>query len=288
MRNAIQGIAFACSIFLLQACTEIGPAIDFTPVDTTLTDTTYVASSTETPQQRIVLFEDFTGVQCVNCPTAHDKTTELLNMYPDQLIVVAEHNYFAGPFPDSNEDYVIPEANELNAYLGPAFGWPAGVVDRYDFAGTGNLTTLLVSNYQIYVEDRLDEPTLCNLYMTKEYDAGSRQLNVTVKVVYTGAVAEENHLSIMVLEDHIIDLQETLSGIDYDYEQNHVLRDMMTPTTGVNLNADKVPGRVFEKEFTMVLPENWNDANVSVVAFVNTFSDTNKVVLQSASIPVTD
>ncbi len=288
MKNNIQIICFACSIFILQACTEIGPAIDFTPVDTSLTDTTYVQPLIETPQQRVVLFEDFTGVQCVNCPTAHDKTTELQNLYPDRIIVIAEHNYFAGPYPESIEDYVIPEANELNAYLGPAFGWPAGVIDRYDFAGTGNLTTLLISNYQIFVEDRLDEPTLCNLYMAKEYDADSRQLNVTVKVVYTGTVTDENHLSIMLLEDHIIDLQETLSGINYDYEHNHVLRDMMTPTTGVILNAELIPGRVFEKEFSMALPDNWNDTNVSVVNFVNTFTVCNKVVLQSSSINVVD
>ncbi|MFN3940866.1 MAG: hypothetical protein ACK4IY_09780, partial [Chitinophagales bacterium] len=149
-------LSFLIAAFF-SACTEIGPAIDFTPVDTSLTDTTYLETTPEVPQQRVVVFEDFTGVQCVNCPNAHEATAELLSAYPDQLIVIAEHNYFLGAYPESAEDYRIPEADELNNYLGPAFGWPAGVVDRYDFAGTGNLTTLLISNYAPYVEERLDE-----------------------------------------------------------------------------------------------------------------------------------
>lgn len=288
MKPSIYISSIAISILFLHACTEIGPEIDFTPVDTSLTDTTYVESTIETPQERIVLFEDFTGVQCVNCPAAHEATADLLNTYPGRLIVVAEHNYFAGPYPDSNEDYVIPEADELNTYLGPAFGWPAGVIDRYDFAGTGNLTTLLISNYEPFVEDRLDEPTTCNIYLTKEYDPSARKLNVLVKVVYTANVSEQNHLSVMILEDNIIDLQITPTGLDDVYQHDHVLRDMLTPTTGGALDAERIAGRVFEKEFTIILPANWNENNLSVVAFVNTFESDNKVVLQSAKIEVID
>lgn len=264
------------------SCTEIGPDIDFTPVDTSLTDTTYVETTAETPQQRVVLFEDFTGVQCVNCPSAHEATADLLNTYPDQLIVVAEHNYFLGAYPESAEDYRIPEADDLNNYLGPALGWPAGVVDRYDFAGTGNLTTLLISNYVPFVEDRLDEPTFCNVYITNSYDSDARKLNTLIKVVYTADIAIENHLSVMILESGIIDLQLGLSGIDENYVHDHVLRDMLTPSTGTTLSAEKNAGRVFEKEFSIVLPDNWNETNLEIVAFVHNFTNDNKEVLQGA------
>lgn len=269
----------------IAACEEIGPDIDFTPPDLTLIDTTYVELTPETPADKVVLLEDFTGVQCVNCPGAHEEITEILGLYPGRVVTVAEHNYFAGPFSDSNEDYEIPEALELDDYLGPAPAWPAGFVDRKDF-GTGVLYTLIVSNYKIYVEEQLLETAPCNVYIEPSYDSETRKAKVKVIVKYTTAVAEENHLSIMITENGIIDLQLALTGIDETYEHNHVLRDMFTPATGVNLDAEKIAGRVFEREFVLDIPEHWNTSELEITAFVHNFTTENKEVLQAAKVPL--
>ena len=273
-------VASGIAVFF-SACEEVGPNIDFTIPDASLLDTTYVESTVEEPQQKVVFFEDFTGVQCVNCPTAHNKTEELLDLYPNQLTVVAMHNYFAGAYSDSNEDYTITEANEINDYIGPAPAWPAGFIDRKDF-GSGNLYTLLVSNYQVFVEEQLPLVPPCNIYVSSSYDAAERRALIKVTVKYTEATTLENHLSVMLLESGILDLQLTLSGIDEVYVHNHVLRDMLTPATGVNLVGDKEPGRVFEKEFAITLPANWQSEEMEVIAFVHNFDPENKEVLQSA------
>ena len=273
-------VASGIAVFF-SACEEVGPNIDFTIPDASLLDTTYVESTVEEPQQKVVFFEDFTGVQCVNCPTAHNKTEELLDLYPNQLTVVAMHNYFAGAYSDSNEDYTIPEANEINDYIGPAPAWPAGFIDRKDF-GSGNMYTLLVSNYQVFVEEQLPLVPPCNIYVSSSYDAAERRALIKVTVKYTEATTLENHLSVMLLESGILDLQLTLSGIDEVYVHNHVLRDMLTPATGVNLVGDKEPGRVFEKEFAITLPANWQSEEMEVIAFVHNFDPENKEVLQSA------
>jgi hypothetical protein len=277
---SIFALLVAAGLFF-SSCEEIGPDIDFTIPDASLLDTSYVESEVEVPQQKVVLFEDFTGVQCVNCPTAHQETEFLLDEYPDQLAVVAMHNYFAGPYSDSNEDYTIPEANELNDYLGPAPAWPSGFIDRKDF-GSGNLYTLLVSNYQVYVEEQLPEVPPCNIYLESTYDGDTRRALLKVTVKYTEDVDIENHLSVMILEDEILDLQLTLTGIDENYQHNHILRDMLTPATGVNLVEDLTPGRIFEKEFAIILPDNWNSEHMSWVVFVHNFSPDNKEVLQAA------
>jgi hypothetical protein len=283
MRNSYLLSALMASgiAVFFSACEEVGPNIDFTIPDASLLDTTYVESTVEEPQQKVVFFEDFTGVQCVNCPTAHNKTEELLDLYPNQLTVVAMHNYFAGAYSDSNEDYTIPEANEINDYIGPAPAWPAGFIDRKDF-GSGNLYTLLVSNYQVFVEEQLPLVPPCNIYVSSSYDAAERRALIKVTVKYTEATTLENHLSVMLLESGILDLQLTLSGIDEVYVHNHVLRDMLTPATGVNLVGDKEPGRVFEKEFAITLPANWQSEEMEVIAFVHNFDPENKEVLQSA------
>lgn len=271
----------AAMTLFFAACEEVGPNIDFTIPDASLLDTTYVESTVEEPQQKVVLFEDFTGVQCVNCPTAHTKTEELLDLYPDQLTVVAMHNYFAGAYSESNEDYTITEANEINDYIGPAPAWPAGFIDRKDF-GSGNLYTLLVSNYQVFVEEQLPIVPPCNVYITSNYDAAERKALIKVTVKYTEATSLENHLSVMLVESGILDLQLTLTGIDDVYEHNHVLRDMLTPATGANLVGEKEPGRVFEKEFVITLPANWQADEMEVIAFVHNFNPDNKEVLQAA------
>jgi thiol-disulfide isomerase/thioredoxin len=286
MKKLIVSIScIAVFVTVFYSCEEVGPDIDFTIPDSSLLDTSYVEGTVETPQLKMVLFEDFTGVQCVNCPTAHEETEELLAEYPDQLAVVAMHNYFAGPFADSNEDYTITEANDLNSYLGPAPAWPSGFIDRKDF-GTGTLYTLLVSNYKVYVEQQLPEVPPCNIYLESSYDNSTRKAIVKATVKYTEATDLENHLSIMILEDDIIDLQLGLGGIEEDYVHKHILRDMLTPATGVNLIEEKTPGRVFEKEFSITLPNNWNEENMSWIVFVHNFSETNKEVLQAAKAPL--
>jgi hypothetical protein len=278
-------IATLSFLVIFASCEEIGPAIDFTPVDESLLDTTYIISPAEAPQQKVVLFEDFTGVQCVNCPTAHEETEALLAAYPEQLVVVAEHNYFAGPFLESLEDYEIPESSDISDYIGPPPGWPAGFVDRKDF-GTGVLYTLLVSNYETYVEEQLPVVPTCNVYVENEFDADTRVAKVRVTVSYTTTEVIENHLSVMILENDIIDLQQTLTGIDYFYTHNHVLRDMFTPATGSILAGDKSAGRVFVKEFSMVLPDHWKEESLDIVAFVHRFSAEDKLVLQTAIAPL--
>ena len=275
-------ITITSAILLFAACEEIGPAIDFTPVDETLIDTSYIELPAEAPQTKVVLLEDFTGVQCVNCPDAHEATAELLATYPDQLVVVAEHNYFAGPYSDSYQDLGTPEAEELDDYLGPAPAWPAGFVDRKDF-GTGTLYTLFVSNYAVYVEDQLPLVPACNLYLEATYDDASAKALVKVTIKYTSDVTSVNHLSVMILENGIVDLQSTNDGIDAGYVHDHVLRDMLTPATGVLLNDELTAGRVFVKEFSISVPDTWDPDKLDIVAFVHNFSDTDKEVLQAAS-----
>ena len=59
---------FPISIIILAitSCEEVGPPIDFTQPVEGVIDTTFVGTP-ESPQAKVALMEDFTGVQCVNC-----------------------------------------------------------------------------------------------------------------------------------------------------------------------------------------------------------------------------
>jgi thiol-disulfide isomerase/thioredoxin len=266
------------TVTYLSCCNEVGPPIDFTPVDETLTDTTYVTDSVFTPQPKVVLLEDFTGQLCPNCPSAHVIIEEIIAEHGDAVAAVAHYNYFADI--SAELEYVTDEAIELGNYLGPVSAWPLGAVDRVDF-GSGVL--ILKDLYAASVDAQLTTTPLCNIHLSTEYDAATRKLNVTVGVKYTADVFTANHLSVMLCENKIIDFQdETSSGEIVMYEHNHVLRKMLTLATGNALNEENLMGRVYWKEFSITLPEDWVKENLDVIAFVHNFETDTKEVLQTA------
>ena len=75
----------------------------------------------------------------------------------------------------------------------------------------------------------------------------------------------------MILKNGIVDLQSTNDGIDAGYVHDHVLRDMLTPATGVLLNDELTAGRVFVKEFSISVPDTWDPINWILWAFCAQF-----------------
>src|SRR6478609_4934155 len=72
------------SVFLFASCKEVPPPINFAvPAD----DTSFMAS-VETPQDRIVLIEEFTGVTCPTCPPGHKVLAQMETTYPDRLAIM--------------------------------------------------------------------------------------------------------------------------------------------------------------------------------------------------------
>lgn len=272
--------SIAC-LLSLPACKEIGPSIDLNPVDTSLLDTTYIESPVATPQDKMVLIEDFTGEECVNCPKSHDSITSLIQMYPGRVAAVALYNYPQ----DITEDLplVTQDAEDLGNYLGPILGWPAGVVDRQPF-GFGGTYPILYTQYQLYTEQELSLMPDCNISLDASYDASSRTVDVFVTVEYTAAVSAINHLSVSLCEDSVIAFQVTEGGTVDDYVQNHVLRTMCTPSAGVLLGEDNSAGRVYVKEFKTVLDAGWNPDHLDIVAFVHDYETSMKTVLQAGEL----
>ncbi|MBC8045733.1 MAG: Omp28-related outer membrane protein [Fimbriimonadaceae bacterium] len=273
----------SCFLIFNNSCEEIGPAIDFTPVDTSLVDTTYQTDSIFTPQNRVVLLEDFTGQLCPNCPAAHEIIADIVDEHGDNVANIAMYNYFADE--SSQLAYVIDEAIELGDYLGPIIGWPIGAVNRKDF-GSGILQPKEL--YSTYTDSELLITPSCNISMTYGYNFTTRKLNVFVTVKYLDTITTVNHLSVAICENGIIDFQHDELGEIPDYTHNHVLRKMLTLATGTELSATNEPGRLYRKEFAITLPDDWVKENLEVIAYVHNYEADNKEVLQTAIIHLED
>ena len=280
----ITALIASTALLGLAACTEIGPPIDFTD-NTALTDTTYM-DTVPAPDHKVVLFEEFTGVHCVNCPIGHQLSTQIQAAHADSIVLVAIHNSnpLADPF-EGEEDFRTPEGIQISDNLGGTAAIPCAAIDRVDFDQDSKVAEY-TPFWDTRVKTRLKEVPPMNIALKSHYSAADRTLTVTVTVRYTQAVSQPNHLSVMLIESNIISPQKLPdNSVDSNYVHMHVLRDMLTPVNGVLLDADKQPGRVFIKEFRITLPPSWNEAECEVVAFVHNIG-TSQEVYQAAGVHV--
>ncbi|HMU68488.1 MAG TPA: Omp28-related outer membrane protein [Chitinophagales bacterium] len=263
--------------FAFSSCDEVGPTID-------LTDTEYETGvgTPETPQNKVVLIEDFTGAACPNCPDAHIAISDAISAHPGRVTAIAEYNYFADPL-YIEQNLTTTESYQLDDYMGPVVGWPASFIDRTDFEADGYIPEV-PANIASYVNDQLALSSPCNIEITPTFDAATRNLHVLVKVAYTSDVTNVNHLSVALVESGIIAAQidDNVGGEVEDYVHNHVLRKFLSFYLGEALPEENVAGRWYTFEYDYTLPDTWNADNMAVIGFVHNFETENKTVIQAA------
>lgn len=269
-------------IFLALAvhgCKEVGPAVDIDGTSSLAGDTTYLENNIAPPQDRVVLIEEFTGVRCVNCPRAHNTIKQIQTAHPGRVLAVGIHTgIFAQPY-TGRPDFQIPEGNAIEQALNGAQGYPSGAVDRTLFAGESRII-IGDNKWSNYVNDHLALATPVNINLAKAYNAGTRQLELAATMRFTAAYANNLYFSAYLIEDNIVDHQLTPTGIDTAY--THVLRKLLTPLSGQQLNAPSfTPGRVVVQRYSLAIDPAFNAANLKIIAFVHS-NGADKSVLHAA------
>lgn len=273
----------AVLFLLLNSCCgdEVGPSIEF---EVPLADTCYMSAQVPAKQAKVVVVEDFSGVQCVNCPAGNAAVQLILDTHPESAIGLTIHGGdLAIPYGDSAHDFVSDETAELNGFLG-VFGWPAATFDRVQISGQQNVFVLgQFSSWLAFTEQRMVEETIVNINIDNNWEESERTVRTKIEMVYTASDPENHKVSIFLVESHIIDPQLDVTGKIQDYEHNHVVRDMFTIATGTGVcDEPVVAGLTVEKEFELIgIPESWNIDNCHVVAMVHR-SGESKEVLQGA------
>lgn len=293
LKQIIFKIAFftiaSVSIFS-SGCKEIGPLIDFTD-NTGLIDTSYIDMALPLAATRKILFEEFSGVQCNNCPKGHQTTKDILADHPDTVIAVTIHNDnpLANPW-DMNQfpDQVlfrIPEGILISQKLGGSVAMPSAAINRMLFPGEPR-EAVFRPFWVGYVDQNIGQTAPVNIELVSQYNAANRELLVTATLHYTQSVDSTNNLSIMIIESGIITPQLLIDlSIDTFYVHDHILRGMMTPAFGTLTHATTEQGRVVIKQFKTTLPDDWKEDNCHVVAAVHYIGGTNEVI-QAEEIPV--
>src|SRR5690625_4110708 len=83
-----------------------------------------------TPQNKKVVLEEFTGINCVFCPDGHTRAQTIKDQNPDDVILVNVH---VGPFanpgsgqPDFRTSFGTALANQSGLT-----GYPSGTINRH-------------------------------------------------------------------------------------------------------------------------------------------------------------
>ncbi|RLD44796.1 MAG: hypothetical protein DRI86_06585 [Bacteroidetes bacterium] len=244
---------------------------------------------------RKLLFEDYTGHQCVNCPSAHVTIAELHQVYGDRMVTVAIHtSSFADmSFPPYDADYKTADGEELSLFFGGTTApLPKGMVNRTKVNGSYLIEKAEFGTEVSKVLDSLDEKP--DLYIEiKPVFSGGSTFDLEVKITAMKDMpAGKYNLSVLITESDIISAQMNIdpninNGDDVmDYHHNHVLRGAANTAWGEEFATSISNGQTYTKSYTNIpFDAEWNADNISIVAFAY-FADgpNEKSVIQAQEV----
>lgn len=241
-----------------------------------------------TPQPRVAVLEELTGIHCSNCPSGHSIANQIKANYPDLFIPINLHaGGYATPNrtePDFRTDYTIA----LNTFLSPP-GYPNGSMNRTPAAGRTSLCTGR-EMWASQVRDIADQISPVNVWAAASVDPDTRQLTVNIEGFFTSDMSSDRiGLNVWLLQDGILGPQ-TGGGMGDKYVHNHMFRHNITPTWGDMING-KAAGESFIDAYSYVIPEAFRDVpcdlgNISVVVAI-TAEDVNHTIITACEAPVT-
>ncbi len=250
-----------CSILL--GCTEIIPPIHY--IDP--------GGGPGDQQARRVLIEEFTGVQCVQCPEGAEEIANLIGIHGDRLVAVGIHaGHFAIPFPQSQHDFRSQDALQLYQLLGPVGFYPSAVINRRTFAGE-NSRVLNKDKWAGYIAQELQKPAFAAIHIEPTWSISSREITAEIGIEFYQPLNDELYLTVLIMESNIVDAQltpqTTIQNPDQDYVHKHVMRRAMTSAIGNIIGSEFTTGQVINRTFTQSIPVQWNESEISIVAFIS-------------------
>ena len=229
---------------------------------------------------RKLLFEDFTGHECVNCPSAHKTIEDLQGIYGDRIIVMAEHVGFfarpkAAPF---DYDFRTTEGDDIATVFGAISApLPKGMVNRTKQNGDYLLDRAAFATAVSLVLDSMPELPDVYIELDPSYNSTDSTIDVDIKLsVLNNLPSGKYNIAVMVTESKIIQAQKNNDAAVgdvpeiLDYEHNHVLRGAINTTWGEEFADGALSnGQIFNKSYSgYKIGEDWNPNNLSIVAFV--------------------
>ena len=263
-------IYMVLAVGLLASACEVIPAGEREEVIFTPTDPSAV--------MRTSLLIEYSGWQCVNCPTAAEEAHRLQELYGENLVVVVMH-------PESNPNtrhnnkpalnYTCPEADSIYIMMGGTntTPFPTGNINMVKEPTKGYFTDY--DKWGTLVSQAYSTPKPV-LLSTEAYTIDTNVIFVAADITNLDTKAMEATLQVWLTEDSVMGSQKKPEGTDKNYAHNHLMRASISPIWGEVLPIEAHMTQQMVYEYT--LPENVVKENCNVVAVVSV----NGEVVQAA------
>ena len=278
MKTRIIGLAvllFGLSVSLWTACDKIADdEMRIGPEKIVLSD----EDEPIVDSMQYIVLEDFTGVQCPNCPKAATEGQKLKAQYKSQLILIELHPEKAGvaaPY-DGEADLRSTAAQTYFDYW-KGNSLPAGLVNR------SSAQTLQFGKWETAVAAISTQEPVATVNQVSAKLSG-QTLSVEASGYFREDYAASGNINmiVMVLEDGFKGQQA--GSEQSDYPHNHVLRATIGDEWGEKIDVTPNAGEKFTLTKSMDVDEGWNTDNLSVVCLL-TDADT-RAVLNAAKVKV--
>ncbi|MBO4599241.1 MAG: Omp28-related outer membrane protein [Bacteroidales bacterium] len=207
---------------------------------------TWYDSDADVPAVQRVFIEKYTGVRCVNCPNADVVLHATSEKYGDKVVIAGVHvpNNFGKPLHGEQDLRTEKGGTWFNTFFSPSQGLPAALLNR----AKADASTLDIINPQVRMDDKIDAVLAQSpkVSVTIEATVEDGLYNTVVNIAFNQSVSDALTLTLLVVEDKIYTTQESMTENGMveieNYEQNHVLRDVVTDAWGIDVVADGQQG----------------------------------------------
>ncbi len=280
--------------FLFQACKEQPVGIEYVAYD--MEDTTYVTSPAS-PDTKMYLIEELTGVRCVNCPEGAEALEELNGMHDNTFVIVAHHfGSLTTPISGKSiQDFRTTSGLQImDLIFGGQSNKPSVSFDRLPLSvGFNPFFVDGLSNWPAAVNQMKAQASTSpiNLELNSS-EISENEYNINTKVSFTEDINFPVNLHVYFVENNIWD---GFVGSDTLIRYDHVFRTTLTGAQGKPILRDFEnieAGRVYElnTKFIRDMQDEkeklWNLEEMQVILFVTRQGDQHKNVLQAIEIPL--
>ncbi|GGE39196.1 T9SS type A sorting domain-containing protein [Psychroflexus planctonicus] len=229
-----------------------------------------------TPENKNVILEEFTGINCQFCPQGHAIAQGIQENNPGDVFLINIHvGGFATPGP-SQPDFRTPFGTAIDSQADVS-GYPAGTINRAlfpSFSQNPGGTSMGRQHWVNASNQVLGQSSYVNVATEAEIDINTNQITVHVEAYYTGNSPEDsNKLNVALLQNNTLGPQSG-GGMGDNYVHMHRLVHMLTGQWGVDINTT-TQGSFIDQTFTYTIPENYNgisadvfEGEFEVVAFI--------------------
>ncbi|RDK84171.1 T9SS type A sorting domain-containing protein [Marinirhabdus gelatinilytica] len=220
-----------------------------------------------TPEDKKVILEEFTGINCVFCPDGHAIAQAIQDDNPGNVFLINIHTGgFANPS-GGQPDFRTPFGSAIADQSG-LVGYPAGTVNRHIFPGQSQSgdpddTAMSRGAWAGASNDILGQASYLNMAVEAEVDVQTNELTVHVEAYYTGDSPEAtNMLNVALLQNNTLGPQ-TGGNMGNEYVRQHRLVHLITGQWGESVSPTTATSFI-DRTYTYTIPAGYNSVPVEL------------------------